>query len=57
MSDGLKIRRSLEFVLDQLKNLPEGEISVPVPDLKEESMVVSLTEGWRGEISHIAITG
>jgi Ni,Fe-hydrogenase III large subunit len=52
----LEIQRSGEFVLQQLENLPPGEIKTPVGPLAADSIVVSLTEGWRGEICHVAIT-
>ena len=52
----LEMQRSVEFILDQLNNLPDGEIAVPVPLIKPDSMIVSLSEGWRGEICHVAKT-
>ncbi len=52
----LEIRRSLEFVLDQLGQLPRGEVRVPCAELRPNEIVVALTEGWRGEIAHIVIT-
>lgn len=52
----LEIQRSVTFILDQLNSLPEGEMSVPVPSIKHDNMIVSLVEGWRGEICHIALT-
>lgn len=52
----LEIQYSLQFVREQLGNLPEGKIHVNCSNLKPHSMVVTLTEGWRGEICHTAIT-
>ena len=52
----LEIQRSVEFILDQLDNLPEGKLKAPVPPVKSENIIVSLVEGWRGEISHVAIS-
>ena len=52
----LEMQRSVEFILDQLDNLPDGEIAVPVASLKPDCMTLSLTEGWRGEICHVAMT-
>ncbi len=52
----LEIQRSVEFILNQLNNLPEGETIVPISSIKANSMIVSLVEGWRGEICHVAIT-
>jgi Ni,Fe-hydrogenase III large subunit len=48
--------RSVEFVLSQLENLPEGEVRGVSGPLAPGSLVVSLVEGWRGEIAHVALT-
>lgn len=53
----LEIQRSVEFIRDQLDNLPGGDIFIPVSRLNQEKFVVSLVEGWRGEICHAVITG
>jgi Ni,Fe-hydrogenase III large subunit len=59
-----EIRESARLIrqaLDLLGGLPEGEIrnggpaSRPRP-MKPESLVVSLVEGWRGEVCHVALT-
>jgi Ni,Fe-hydrogenase III large subunit len=52
----LEVQRSLEFVIDQLGALPRGGVQVECGALRPEEMVVSLEEGWRGEIAHIVIT-
>ncbi|NWG28955.1 MAG: hydrogenase, partial [Ignavibacteriaceae bacterium] len=52
----LEIDESLKFIFDQLDNLPNGEIKSEVGELKNNSGVVSIVEGWRGEIVHIAMT-
>jgi Ni,Fe-hydrogenase III large subunit len=52
----LEIRRSGSFVREQLASLPEGPTRSAVGPLRPAHMVVSLSEGWRGQISHIAIT-
>jgi Ni,Fe-hydrogenase III large subunit len=52
----LEIRRSAGFVEQQLRTLPEGAARVPCGELRPNSLVVSLVEGWRGEICHVAIT-
>jgi Ni,Fe-hydrogenase III large subunit len=52
----VEARRSLTFVREQLEELPEGAVSVPIPCLGTDRAVVSLVEGWRGEISHVAST-
>ncbi len=52
----LELRRSIRFIRELLEKLPEGEIAVnknaPIPN----QFVVSLVEGHRGEVCHVAIT-
>ena len=52
----LEIQRSLNFIRDQLKTLPPGSIRTETKSLAADTMVVSLVEGWRGEICHVATT-
>ena len=52
----LEIQRSIAFIEDLVKALPAGEIRAEVGSPAANSMVVSLVEGWRGEICHVAIT-
>ncbi len=54
----LEIQRSVDFVREQLKTLTEGPFHAPMPPagLAPDSFVVSLIEGWRGEICHVAMT-
>jgi len=52
----LEAERSAEFIASQLENLPEGDIRGAVGPLAPNALVVSLVEGWRGEIAHVAIT-
>jgi Ni,Fe-hydrogenase III large subunit len=52
----LEIQRSLAFVDDLVKALPAGGIRSEVGLPAANSIVVSLAEGWRGEICHVAIT-
>jgi Ni,Fe-hydrogenase III large subunit len=52
----LEIQRSLEFVHDQLSQLPRGDVRVSCGDLRPNELAVALTEGWRGEIVHIVMT-
>lgn len=52
----LEIERSGEFILDQLQSLPDGPITVPAGLLRPDHLAVSLVEGWRGEICHVALT-
>jgi len=43
-------------VLKQLEKLPPGEIKTKVGPLTPDSIVISLTEAWRGKTCHVAIT-
>jgi len=52
----IEIQRSLAFIREQLDNLPEGPILESPRPLAASQAVVALVEGWRGEISHMAIT-
>jgi Ni,Fe-hydrogenase III large subunit len=53
----LEIRRSIDFIIDQVDTLPEGQIRTEVKPLLPNKFCVSLVEGWRGEICHIGLTG
>jgi Ni,Fe-hydrogenase III large subunit len=52
----LEIDESLRFIFDQLENLPEGSVKSKKYAIYRNNGVVSLTEGWRGEIVHCAFT-
>ena len=51
-----EIRRSIEYVRTQLEALPRGETRNECPAPSPACFAVSLVEGWRGEICHVAIT-
>jgi Ni,Fe-hydrogenase III large subunit len=52
----MEIQRSLAFIFDQLKALPDGPVRAEIGPLAANAAVVSLTEGWRGEICHVVLT-
>lgn len=52
----LEIQRSVEFIRETLRILPSGELRRKVPPPRPDTLVVSLVEGWRGEICHVALT-
>jgi Ni,Fe-hydrogenase III large subunit len=52
----LEAERSLEFLLEQLAGLPEGELRVLCSPAAPSRMAFSMVEGWRGEIVHAVIT-
>lgn len=51
-----EIRTSLAFIMAELDSLPAGSLRAEPAPLRPESLTVSLVEGWRGEVCHIAIT-
>jgi Ni,Fe-hydrogenase III large subunit len=53
----LEIQRSLAFASEQLQSLPPGEIRRKPMPLAANQLAVSLIEGWRGELCHVALTG
>jgi Ni,Fe-hydrogenase III large subunit len=53
----LESERSVEFAASQLENLPDGEPRLATGPLAPNALVVSMVEGWRGEIAHVAVTG
>ncbi len=52
----VEIQQSIKIIRNQLSNFSDGEVKRPVGRLGRNSLVVSLTEGWRGEIAHIVMT-
>jgi Ni,Fe-hydrogenase III large subunit len=52
----LEIQRSLAFVREQIHNLSPGPIQATPGALAPNRLAVSLVEGWRGEVCHVALT-
>jgi Ni,Fe-hydrogenase III large subunit len=52
----LEIQRSAAFIREQLSALPDGPCREAAGSLPAYGFVVSLVEGWRGEICHVAMT-
>jgi Ni,Fe-hydrogenase III large subunit len=52
----VEIQRSVQFLRDQIPNLPQGTVRSTVPAPGQSMIAVSLVEGWRGEICHVAVT-
>jgi Ni,Fe-hydrogenase III large subunit len=52
----LEIRRSVAFIREQLQALPDGPTRAAIGTLYPDQLVVTLVEGWRGEICHVALT-
>ncbi len=53
-----ELHDSLRFLLELLPELPSGDIvsTKATPSCQSDALVISLVEGWRGEICHTAIT-
>jgi len=52
----LEIQRSVTFIQNQLDMWPEGKTEAEIKNLAANSLAVSIVEGWRGEICHVALT-
>ncbi|HWB54697.1 MAG TPA: hypothetical protein VG722_10910 [Tepidisphaeraceae bacterium] len=52
----LEVQRSMEFVEEQLRSLPTGPIRKDIGNLAPNQLAISLVEGWRGELCHVALT-
>jgi len=54
---GLEIQRSKSFICEQLETITGDDIFTVPGDSAPDMAVVSMLEGWRGEICHFAMTG
>lgn len=53
----LECAASADYLAERLRSLPKGPArSVPPEALAPDRIAVSLVEGWRGEICHVAVT-
>ncbi len=52
----LEIQRSIAFIREQLILPGGGEARGNINPLEPDAMAVSLVEGWRGEVCHVALT-
>jgi Ni,Fe-hydrogenase III large subunit len=52
----LEVQRSLDFLIEQLAGLPKGAVRVECGALRPAELAVAMSEGWRGEIVHVALT-
>jgi len=52
----LEIEESIRFVIDQFENLPVGNSKSEMGKTNPNKGVVSIVEGWRGEIVHTVFT-
>ena len=51
-----EVHHSSVFIRQVLGSLPGGEIRAEAGTLRPDSVAVSLVEGWRGAICHVAVT-
>lgn len=52
----LEIQRSVAFVREQLAALADGPRQTPLKSFAPNALALTLVEGWRGEICHVALT-
>lgn len=52
----LEIQRSLAFIREQLQSIPTGAPLTRFDALSPNRLAISLNEGWRGEVCHVALT-
>jgi Ni,Fe-hydrogenase III large subunit len=52
----LEVQRSVAFIREQLQAFPDGPIRANAGPLRPDHLAVTLVEGWRGEICHVALT-
>lgn len=52
----IEIQQSLRFIKEQLRALPRGATQIVPSTLAPRTMAIALTEGWRGEVCHVALT-
>ncbi len=53
----LEIQQSVTFIKERLRSLTPPSPAPGIGPLPPDSLAVSLNEGWRGEICHVAMTG
>jgi Ni,Fe-hydrogenase III large subunit len=52
----LECERAAAFVRESLATLPDGPLTTALAPLAADSFAVALTETWRGEACHVALT-
>ena len=53
----LEMYESLRFIKEQIETIPGGKSKVETGGIQASSGVISVIEGWRGEIMHAVLTG
>ena len=52
----LEIQKSIQFIDEQLRMIPAGDLRNPLGTLAANQIAIAINEGWRGEVCHVAIT-
>jgi Ni,Fe-hydrogenase III large subunit len=52
----LEIQQSIEFIREQIHEIPPGDPRIAPGPLSPCSLAIAINEGWRGEVCHVAIT-
>jgi Ni,Fe-hydrogenase III large subunit len=52
----LECSKAAGYLRDVMRSLPSGDVRRNPGELAPDSIAVSLVEGWRGEICHVAVT-
>jgi Ni,Fe-hydrogenase III large subunit len=52
----IEIQRAASFLRNQIKTLPQSSIRTTCGKMEPNKVSVSLVEGWRGVICHVAVT-
>jgi Ni,Fe-hydrogenase III large subunit len=52
----LEVRNSIQFIFEQLDHLPAPKPKSLLKDLAKNAFTIALTEGHRGEITHVLLT-
>lgn len=52
----MEIQQSIQFIREQIREIPPGLPRVNLGPLMPDSLAVAIDEGWRGEVCHVAIT-
>jgi len=51
-----EVEHALAFLEQRLASLPDGSLRVVTPPPSPDSLAVAMLEGWRGPITHVAVT-
>jgi Ni,Fe-hydrogenase III large subunit len=51
-----EVEHSLEFLHQRLTTIAAGELLVAPPPPAPDSLAVAMVEGWRGPVTHVAVT-